>query len=293
MRPGVKGVRHGSCGRANAQSARANLPDRSNRRRPFREAGHVGFEGTFRPAVAARDHRRRPGRVDRPHASRRGRDGRLVANGGGRLFQRSGALPRRRRRDGVRRGTQLRRRGRNAGEGEAQAGRRRRGRHHDAQRFALPICRGGTGRRARRRRRQARDPRLRAGVRPGRARPTARTPVRGRPRLCGLSDDAVRAHAGPQRRARPDPAGAGRIHPERPGDARRGRSAEQPLPLDPRSAAQRPSAGAMRSTLPASPPISPSTALSPTSARWSRAARSSTTCRRWSRSTAAPAARSP
>ena len=83
------------------------------------------------------------------------------------------------------------------------------------------------------------------------------------------------------------------------GDARRGRPAEQPPPLDPRSAAQRARAGDERDRLPraasrvASSPGATSRACSPTSARWCPAARSSTTCRRCSSSTAARAARSP
>ena len=56
--------------------------------------------------------------------------------------------------------------------------------------------------------------------------------------------------AGARRRDRRGAPRAGRIHPERPGDAHRGRAAEQPAALGPRSGAQRPRAGDERDRLP-------------------------------------------
>ena len=54
-------------------------------------------------------------------------------------------------------------------------------------------------------------------LRPGGAHARARAPVRHRPRLLGLPDDAPRPPAGARRRARRRAAGAGGVHPERPG----------------------------------------------------------------------------
>ena len=145
-----------------------------------------------------------------------------------RIFQRRRALAERRGRDGLRRRAQLRRRRRAARSREAAAGRHRRGRDHDAERHALSVRRGRARRRARRRRRQAGDARFRAGLRPGRAHAQERQDLRDRARLLRVSDDALRPAPGPRRRARRTASGPGRVHPERTGDAPRGRPVEQP-----------------------------------------------------------------
>ena len=229
-----------------------------------------------------------PDVVDRPHASRRRRNGRMVAARSPVSFP---ATPARSRAAGAAHGIRSRRAAtamslKCSRAGTAACGRHRRGRDHDAERHALPVRRRRARRRSRCRRRQAGDARFQGGLRSGRARTPQWPNLRHRARLFGVSDDALRPPAGARRRARSGPPGAGRVHPERHGDARRGRAAEQSHSLDPRSAAQRTRAGDERDRLScaASGMLRLRTrrwrVSRPTSARCCRAARSSITCRR-------------
>ena len=117
-----------------------------------------------------------------------------------------------------------------------------------------PYARGRAGRWPRRRLREARRPRFRAGVRPCRSDTRAGPRLRDRARLLRVPDDPLRASPRARRRARRRPARAGRVHPERARDARRGRAAEQSSSLDPRPCAQRAGARDERDRLPRAAP---------------------------------------
>ena len=234
----------------------------------------------FGRAAAAGGRRRRPGVVDRPHASQRRRAGRLVPGRRRRVLER----PRKLARGGRRSGSIARAATAPSAEmlhAERQRARRHRRRgDHDAQRHALRARRRGARRGARRRLRQA-----------GHARPSRRRATWSRARSAerrlfavahGYSAYPMTRYArhlvssGAHRRAAPR---AGGVHPVRAGHARRGRAAEQSPALDPRSRAQRPRAGDERDRLPrAAPgvlrqPASAWRGWRPTSARWCRGAR--------------------
>ena len=125
-------------------------------------------------------------------------------------------------------------------QGEGAPRPRRCGRDHDVERHALPVCGRGARRRPRRRRRQAGHARFQGGVRSRRAHAQERPDLRDRARLFRLPDDPLRAAARARRCARGDPPGPGRVHPERPRDAPRGRPAEQPSQMGARSRTERP-----------------------------------------------------
>ena len=210
---------------------------------------HDGIAGEIRPFAAAGDHRRRSGRLDRPHASDGRRNGRLVPRDGRRGVERSGGA----RAAGVAVGLDPARSYGDVAEMLAKERERRRphrcGRHHDVERHALPVLRRGARRRARCRLRQAGHAQFRRGLRPRRPDPPARADLRDRARLFRLSDDPLCPAARARRRDRHDPPGPGRVHPERPRDAPRGWAAEQSPALGARSRAERAGAGDERDRL--------------------------------------------
>ena len=252
----------------------------------------------FRATIASWNHRWGPRLMDRSHASRCRRVRWLVARGRRRVLQRSGALAHVGREHGLRPGAQLRHRRRPCSRRKVARRRHRCGGDHDAQRHALRV----------------RAAALDAGLDVVCDKPVTET-FTERPATCsraraGSGRVFAIAHgysAYPMTRyARTlvrdgtlgaDPAGAGRVHPGRHGDARRGWPEEQ----SPRTGCSIPSAADSRWSWARSAATRSNWRASRRQEHRARradvrrscpVARSSTTCRRCWNSKAARAARS-
>ena len=212
-------------------------------------SAHERPASAVRTAAAPGTRRWRPRFLDRPHAPGRRDARRLVAGRGCGVVERSGALPRSGPRGGPRPRPGLRGTRRDAGRRAAPPRSHRCGRDHDAERSPLRRSCGGARCRLRCYLRQARHARQRPGVRPRCAHATQRASLCDRPRVFRVSDDALCARAGARRQARPDPAGAGRVHPGGTCNAARGRAQEQPPALGARPATRRARTGHERHRL--------------------------------------------